>query len=59
MKTRKSRSTDGLDWLRAVRHKIQKEIGATPKERGAYYRAREKKLRSRIYPGRSSADTVK
>ena len=41
--------TDGLEWLRAIRASIQREIGATPQERAAYYREREKSFQSRIY----------
>ena len=41
--------TDGLEWLRAIRASIQREIGATSQERAAYYQEREKSLGSRIY----------
>ena len=56
MKTPKTTATtDGLEWLRGIRADIQKEIGATPMERAAYYRQREKTLSARIYqpPGQS------
>jgi hypothetical protein len=53
MKTPTAQPNDGLEWLRAIRRDLQREIGATPKERGAYYQAREKKLRARLYSGRS------
>jgi hypothetical protein len=54
MKTPAAQTGDGLEWLRAIRRDLQREIGATPKERGAYYQAREKKLRARMYVGRSA-----
>ena len=41
--------TDGLEWLRAIRAGIQREIGATPQERAAYSQEQEKSLRSRNY----------
>jgi len=41
--------SDGLEWLRAIRASIQREIGTTPQERAAYYQDREKSLQSRIY----------
>ncbi len=41
--------SDGLEWLRAIRAGIQREIGGTPQERAAYYQEREKSLHSRIY----------
>jgi len=41
--------SDGLEWLRAIRASIQREIGTTPQERAAYYQEREKSLQSRIY----------
>ena len=47
--TKPAAHTDGLEWLRAIRASIQREIGATPQERAAYYQEREKSLRSRIY----------
>ena len=47
MKTSAAQTTDGLEWLRAIRREIQREIGQTPQERAAYYQAREKKLRGR------------
>jgi hypothetical protein len=59
MKTRTDQPTDGLEWLRVIRRDLQREIGATPKERGTYYRAKEKKLRTRMYAGRSAAITAK
>ena len=47
--TKPTSHPDGLEWLRAIRASIQREIGATPQERAAYYQEREKSLRSRIY----------
>ena len=47
MKTPTARTTDGLEWLRAIRRDLQREIGQTPRERAAYYQAKEKKLRGR------------
>ena len=47
MKTPAAQTTDGLEWLRAIRRDLQREIGQTPQERAAYYPAREKKLRGR------------
>ncbi len=47
MKTPAAQTTDGLEWLRAIRRDLQREIGYTPQERAAYYQAREKKLRGR------------
>ena len=47
--TKPASQSDGLEWLRAIRAGIQREIGATPQERAAYYQEREKSLRSRIY----------
>ena len=47
MKTPDTRTTDGLEWLRAIRRDLQREIGQTPQERAAYYQAKEKKLRGR------------
>ena len=47
MKTPAAQNTDGLEWLRAIRRDLQREIGQTPQERAAYYQAREKKLRGR------------
>ena len=47
MKTPTSQPTDGLEWLRAIRRDLQREIGASPRERAAYYQAKEKKLRGR------------
>ena len=47
MKTPTARTTDGLEWLRAIRRDLQREIGQTPQERAAYYQAKEKKLRGR------------
>jgi len=47
MKTPAAQTTDGLEWLRAVRRDLQREIGQTPRERAAYYQAKEKKLRGR------------
>jgi len=50
MKTTKPAThTDGLERLRAVRASIQREIGATPQERAAFYQEREKSLQTRIY----------
>jgi len=54
MKNPTAQSTDGLEWLRAVRRDLQREIGVTSKERGSYYRAKEKKLQARLYAGRSA-----
>ena len=47
MKTPAAQTTDGLEWLRAIRHDLQREIGSTPQERAAYYQAKERKLRGR------------
>ena len=47
MKTPASQTTEGLEWLRAIRRDLQREIGQTPQERAAYYQAKEKKLRGR------------
>ena len=47
MKTSTAQTTDGLEWLRAIRRDLQREIGQTPRERAAYYQAKEKKLRGR------------
>ena len=47
--TKPASHSDGLEWLRAIRVSIQREIGATPQERAAYYQKREKSLQSRIY----------
>ena len=47
MKTPASQTTEGLEWLRAIRRDLQREIGQTPQERAAYYQASEKKLRGR------------
>ena len=47
--TRSASHSDGLEWLRAIRTDIQREIGATPQERAACYHEREKSLQSRIY----------
>ena len=48
MKTNKPHS-DGLEWLREIRADIQRDIGATPQQRAAYYQCREKSLTARIY----------
>lgn len=48
MKTNKP-PTDGLEWLREIRADIQRDIGATPQQRAAYYQRREKSLQARIY----------
>ena len=48
-KIKSTSSTDGLEWLRVIRSDIQKEIGATPQERAAYYRQRQETLTARIY----------
>lgn len=50
---------DGLEWLRAIRRDLQREIGQSPQERAAYYQAKEKKLRARLYAGRSAGVTAK
>ena len=47
MKTPSTQTTDGLEWLRAIRRDLQREIGQTPQERAAYYQAKDKKLRGR------------
>ena len=47
--TKPALHTDGLEWLRAIRADIQREIGTTPQERAAYYQERERSLASRIY----------
>ena len=36
MKTPAAHTTDGLEWLRAIRRDLQREIGQTPQERAAY-----------------------
>jgi len=59
MKTSTAQTTDGLDWLRAIRRDLQRRIGATPKERAAYYQAKEKKFSARLYAGRSAGITAK
>ena len=51
----KPTTTDGLDWLRAIRRDLLREIGAAPGKRAAYYRTKEKKLRARLHPGRAAA----
>ena len=48
MKTNKPH-TDGLEWLREIRADIQRDIGATPQQRAAYYQRREKSLKARLY----------
>ncbi len=48
MKTSTVDTSDGLEWLRAIRHELKREIGQTPKERAAYYQAKEKELRGRM-----------
>lgn len=47
MKTPSTEVHDGLEWLRAIRRDLQREIGQTPQERAADYQAKEKKLRGR------------
>ncbi len=47
MNTPATQTTDGLEWLRAIRRDLQREIGQTPQERATYYQAKEKKLRAR------------
>ena len=47
MNTPTSQTTDGLEWLRAIRRDLQREIGQTAQERAAYYQSREKKLHGR------------
>ena len=47
MKISTGKTTGGLEWLRAIRRDLQREIGQTPQERAAYYQAKEKKLRGR------------
>ena len=47
MKTSIVQNTDGLEWLRAIRRDLQRQIGQNPRERAAYYQAKEKKLRGR------------
>ena len=47
MKLLSAQTDDGLEWLRAIRRDLQREIGRTPQERAAYYQAREKELRGR------------
>ena len=51
----KPTTSDGLEWLRAIRRDLQREIGTAPKKRAAYYRTKEKKLRARLHPGRAPA----
>ena len=48
MKTNKPHSA-GLEWLREIRADTQRDIGATPQQRAAYYQRREKSLTARIY----------
>ena len=55
--TKPASHTDGLEWLRAIRTSIQREIGATPQERAIHYQEREKSLHSRIY--RPSTPTIR
>ena len=57
MKTKTATDTDGLAWLRAIRRDLQREIGATPQERAAYYQAKDKRLRARLHPGRAVPQT--
>ena len=52
MKTSTKKHSDGLEWLREARRDLMREIGATPKERGAYYREMEKELGGRMFRGR-------
>jgi hypothetical protein len=59
MKTPTVPPTDGLEWLRTIRRDLQREIGATPKERSRYYQEKEKKLRARLYAGRSAGIAAK
>jgi hypothetical protein len=59
MNTPTGQTNDGLDWLRAIRRDIQREIGASPRERGSYYQSMEKKLRARLYAGRSAEISAK
>jgi hypothetical protein len=59
MKASSTKNTDGLEWLRAIRRDLQREIGATSQERAAYYQKKEKKLRARLRPGRSAAIPAK
>ena len=47
--TKPAPHTDGLEWLRDIRARIQREIGTTPQERATYYQEREKSLRPRLY----------
>ena len=47
MKILATQTTDGLEWLRAIRSDLQREIGQSPQECAAYSQAREKKLRGR------------
>jgi hypothetical protein len=42
-------TSDGLEWLRAIREQIQAEIGTAPGARAAHYQAREKRLAHRLY----------
>lgn len=58
MKATTSQSADGLEWLRAIRRDLQREIGKSPQERAAYYQAKERKLRARLYAGRAAADVT-
>ena len=59
MKTPVAQPTDGLEWLRAIRRDLQREIGTTPQERAAFYQAKERKLRARVRPSRSAAIAAK
>jgi hypothetical protein len=59
MKTPAAQTTDGLEWLRAIRRDLQQEIGTKPKERSLYYQAKEKKLRARLYAGRAPGIAIK
>lgn len=59
MKITAAQTNDGLGWLRAARRDLQREIGATPKERLVYYRAKERKFPDRLYSGRSAGIPAK
>jgi hypothetical protein len=52
MKASTKKHSDGLEWLREARRDLMREIGATPQERGAYYREMEKELGGRMFRGR-------
>lgn len=50
MKPQTAHHTDGLEWLRAIRRDLQRDLGQNPQQRAAYYQAKEKKLAKRVLP---------